>query len=147
VRYPISDLFALMAGSDDDCRRKLGISGAAFGPMKQHGLKFEQAERYAERAGLLPYEVWPEMVDELIGSLERECAAEGCCERFIPSNPRRIYCSHICRDRKAKARWAQRRYQSDPEYAARRREASTARYRREREYILAQRRRRREVTA
>lgn len=119
VRYPIADLFAHMAGSDDDCRRRLGISGGAYGPMVQRGLTFDQAERYAERAGLIPEFVWPEIVDELIERESRECAADGCTERFVPENPRRIYCSNLCRDRRHKADWFRRRYQSDPEFRAR----------------------------
>lgn len=147
MRYPIADLLAHMTGTPDDCRRQLRISGSAFGPMVQHGLTFEQAERYAERAGLPAYVVWPEMVDELLDRESKVCAADGCEERFVPLNPRRIYCSNTCRDRRAKTRWANRKYRTDPEYAARRRAASNARYAAERDYILEQRRRRREVTA
>lgn len=65
-RYPIGDLFAMMRSSDDDCRRQLALSGSSYGLAVQWGLTFDQAERYAERAGFHPYEVWPQMRDDAI---------------------------------------------------------------------------------
>lgn len=143
MRYPISDLFAHMPGSDDDCRRRLSISGSAYGNMVQHGLTFDQAERYAERAGLLPYEVWPEMVDELIDLESKVCAAPSCDNRFVPDNPRRIYCCQRCQQNVASARWKRRRYQNDPEYRERLKAQSRARYYRDHEYVRRQQNQRR----
>ncbi len=68
MRYPIADLFHMMPGTDDDKRRHLAISGGAYGAMRLHGLTLDQAERYAERAGLHPYEVWPLMRDDVIAA-------------------------------------------------------------------------------
>lgn len=147
MRYPIADLFALMPGSDNDCRRQLAISGAAYGNMVQHGLTFDQAERYAERAGLNIYVVWPAAVDELIERESKVCAAPACDERFVPTHPRRIYCSQRCQQNVAKAAWKRRRYQSDPEFRERLKAESVARYWRDRDYIRRQQNERRRSMA
>lgn len=105
-------------------------------------MPLEVAERCADRLGVHPYCLWPEMRDDVIASVVRVCAAEGCEETFEPLTVRRIYCSTRCRDRRAKADWARRRYRSDPVYREKRKADSAARYAAERDYVLAQRRRR-----
>lgn len=94
------------------------MNGGTFNAFKGHGLTLEQAERYAERVRLHPYEVWPDMLDEVLDTVTRVCAADGCDETFIPSNLRRIYCSKLCGDRRHKTRWAREKYRTDEAYRA-----------------------------
>lgn len=66
MRYPIADLIAMMrCDSEDQARRTLRI-GAQYHRIVDEGLTLDQAERYAERAGFHPYEVWPAMRDDVI---------------------------------------------------------------------------------
>lgn len=143
MRYPVADLMALMPGTWDESRETLRISAKSFAAMKRWGFTFEQAERYAERAGFPAMVVWPEIVDELVERETKECAAAQCTERFDPSDPRRRYCSPRCRENAARAAWARRRYQSDPEFRERRKVAGRE-YKRE---VRARARARRERTA
>lgn len=147
MRYPIADLFAQLPGNEKECCHRLGISGSSYGNFVQHGLTFDQAERYAERAGLNAYTVWPAMVDELIDRESKVCAAPGCEERFVPTHPRRVYCCRRCQQNVAKAAYKRRRYATDPEFRERLKAESTARYWRDRDYIRRQQNtRRREMS-
>lgn len=58
-RYPFGRLLEL---SD---LHTLGVSGESRHRLEREGLTIDQAERYAQRAGLHPCEVWPELVDDL----------------------------------------------------------------------------------
>lgn len=75
---------------------------------RQTGITIDQAEQLCGRLRCLPYELWPEMLDEAIAGLEhaeQECAAVDCTERFLPPArggskrwpPR--FCSDTCRSR------------------------------------------------
>jgi len=69
MRYPLAPLLDRIGGSHDDARRLLGMNHGAYNAFRGHGLKLEQAERYAERAGVHPFEVWPEMRDDVIAEV------------------------------------------------------------------------------
>jgi len=117
-------------------QRRLRISNDSYRRFAADGLTEVQADRYADRAGLMAYEVWPEMVDHLVADAQRTCASDGCDELFVPTRPWSKYCSRRCYRREV-----QRRQRRRPEVQARKR-AHEARYRAEtREYRLARQRR------
>lgn len=102
-RYPIGPLFAAMRVDPDFGRRELGMSGSSYGTFVQHGLTEAQADRYATRAGLNAYSVWPEMVDDVIADVMHEavgplgsfvvrcieCGRPVTCESMDVESPRR----------------------------------------------------------
>lgn len=150
IRYPWEPLQTVL-------RSRLGPSAgvpafaALFGEHKRqinrwrsYGLAWDQADRLACQLGLHPYEVWPNMVEDGIASLVRECAASDCAATFIlyagrgGAGMNRKYCEPRCARREA----FRRRY-ADPVQAARHR-ARVKRYQQEtNDYQNAQRRRRR----
>lgn len=89
----------------------LGVWPEQIRRWRQSGLTRTMAERLAEAAGYVPYEVWPELLDETIAAMERECAAEDCTSRFIPpaKAPNKRFCSTTCKARTLR----RRRYQTD----------------------------------
>lgn len=127
-RYPLAPLAEAMHLTPYQACERLGATGRVGKAYRDRGVSEVVADRLATKAGLSAYEVWPELRDDVIASVV--CAAEGCDETFDPTNPRRIYCSNLCRDRRHKARWARERYRTDPEYRAAQIER-TARYHRE----------------
>lgn len=64
------------------------------------GLRRVAAERLAEAAGFLPYEIWPEILCDAIEEAE---AASKACERcglsFLPRNGEHRFCSKVCQRR------------------------------------------------
>lgn len=117
----------------------LGVWPEQVRRWRSTGLTRERAERLAEAAGYLPYEVWPELLDDTIVELEVECAAGDCIERFVPpptgrGQKRQRYHSPQCQ-----RRWNRRRkYQTDPVAAEIRRERNR-RYRAEVKELQARR--------
>lgn len=69
-RYPLEPLFAKIGGSFDHTRRQLGLSGGQANAYRAKGCIEETAERLAIRAGFHPFEIWPEMVDDVIDDVE-----------------------------------------------------------------------------
>lgn len=62
----------------------LNLSGSTYQQYRDRGVTAYVAHSLADKAGVHPYEVWPDLLDAEIASLERECAATDCSERFIP---------------------------------------------------------------
>lgn len=115
--------------------RALGTSGATIARWATHGMSERTAERLAVEARLDPYLVWPEMLDVAIAEVERECAAEGCTNRFVP--PLRVPGKKFCH-RNCKNRTLQReRYHSDADYRERKKTASRRYYSETREWQVA----------
>jgi hypothetical protein len=105
---------------------------------RERGLTREAAERLAEKAGYIPYELWPEILDHDIATIERVCASPDCDVRFIPDDPRQKKCSRRCVLRDAGARYKDRHRDVVLERAR----ASAARYYAENgDYVRARRRR------
>lgn len=117
VRYPFAPLEALLG--DVDLARVLGVSGRTIGIYKHRGLSDEQADKAAVRAGFVAYEVWPELLDDLIDGHERACGNRLCDERFVPLRSNHVYCSPRCRTNTQARRVKRRRYARDPEFAER----------------------------
>lgn len=98
----------------NDVRRAglLGVDKVQIGRWRKSGMMgVVHAVRSAEAAGFIPYEVWPEMLDEQIAELERRCARSDCTRMFIDirglGSPQR-FCSERCqiveRDRRRAGR-------------------------------------------
>lgn len=126
VRYPFASLAAAMCTTEARAARELGLSGSTEQQYRRDGVSARVADRLAVKAGVHPYEVWPEMVDHVIAAMTVECEAGDCTNRFVPpvtasGQKRKRYCSRACQ-----LRWNhKRRYQSDP--AARERQKAAAR--------------------
>lgn len=95
VRYPLDPLFDAMRLSPHQACVVLGLSGSTQKEYRARGVTEKVADRLAVKAGLSPYEVWPEMVDHQIAAIERACARTDCDQLFVPAG-RRIYCSDAC---------------------------------------------------
>lgn len=122
-RYPIAPLVAALGlDAGASVSRALNISGSRLTTYAVCGIDERAAERLAVRAGLVPYEVWPEMLDQAIAELELVCAAQGCDETFIQlhGGPRRRFCTRRCKSREhmrskgpQHSRNAKRRYRAE----------------------------------
>ena len=145
-RYSITPLVeALRLEPGQSVARALNVGGTALTTMTICGLEERTAERLAVRAGLSPYDLWPEMLDQAIAEVERECAADDCTVTFLPPAkvPGKRYCSATCRRR------VQRRaqYRQDPEFRERVKEQMRRYYRETRDYQLKRARKARARTA
>jgi lambda repressor-like predicted transcriptional regulator/DNA-directed RNA polymerase subunit RPC12/RpoP len=106
-RFP----FTTLGLTHDQSARKLGVSGRTWQGYMCHGVGREAAERIANRLGVHPYELWPDMIDHDAGA--KPC--EECGKPFIPTRSTQRMCSPRCRSR----RWQRNRYQNDPDWRAR----------------------------
>lgn len=122
-RYPLGPLEALIrvhlgerlaCVSDGDVARVLGTSRRYLFRWRELGLVRDTAERIAEAAGFLPYEVWPELLQDTIADVERVCAADDCDNRFIPSYPRGMKKRYCCRNCNLRVS-TRERYRANPE--------------------------------
>lgn len=113
IRYPLDPLIALMGVGRTEANRVLRISGKTEQEYRTLGVSALVADRLAVRAGFDAYVVWPELLADVIASVERECAAPDCTERFIPGwkAGKKRYCSDTCKKRM----FARRRYWTNPE--------------------------------
>lgn len=131
-RYPLEPLAAAMGLSMNQACLRLGISGSTQQEYRRRGVTEKVADRLAVRAELVPYEVWPEMADHAIASIEVECARTDCATRFVPRRKGMRYCTSTCKD----VEGTRRRRRERPEVAQAARD-SAARYRAEnRAYVL-----------
>lgn len=111
------------------------VNGTYYRRARDLGLTADQADRWACAAGLHPFEVWPEMIDDQIEDQYRECDADDCSTRFV-GDGRRRFCSGTCR-RRMKAR----RYRATEAGAEVNRRIRRAYYAENREYENARWRR------
>lgn len=95
-RYPLQALADAMGLSVNQACKHLKLSGGSRANYQANGLAEKAADRLAVKAGLDPYYVWPEMVDDLIASTQRTCAAVDCDDTFTPYTGKNIYCSRGC---------------------------------------------------
>ncbi len=136
-RYPLGPLLDLMGMSQNQACAALGLSGSTQQEYRRDGVTERVADRLAVKAGFLPYEVWPEIADDAIASVEVPCARHDCDGRFVPARCDQLRCSPRCA-----AIIRQRRLRARPEGAERARQ-SAARYRAENPDYERSRRRRR----
>lgn len=136
-RYAITPLVeAMRLEPGASVSRALGISGSKLTDYAVLGMDERTAERLAVRAGFPAVSVWPEMLDQAIADIERECEAPDCSETFVPKfrGAHRRFCCDNCRERtrmrrtyqedaeaRERKKAAQRRYDGEVREAARRR--------------------------
>lgn len=112
MNYRFSSLAEAMGESETHTFRRLRVNGARRQIILEDGIDIDQAERWALKLGMHPFEVWPEMVNEALLAGTKACAA--CGGPFVPSRPSHVYCCHNCR-----VRVGMRRRRLDPEIRAR----------------------------
>lgn len=113
-RYELEPLLRAAGGiSLKRLQQTVGFNGPTYRNVRDRGLTPDQADRYAVRLGLHPFEVWPELLDHQIVDAQRSCAATGCANTFMPhagkGGQNRRYCSDPCR-----ARESMRRHRATP---------------------------------
>jgi lambda repressor-like predicted transcriptional regulator len=120
-RYPVANLLEATGLSLSALAQRVGIGGGEYARVRTEGVSELAADRWANRLGLHPAEVWPEYVEAGIREVMRTCAAVGCEVSFVSAHHARRFCSPRCRSREG----SRRRYQN-PEVAARLRERAAA---------------------
>jgi hypothetical protein len=123
-RYPLSALVEACGLSEAATARLCGLSGSTLQNARRHGLIEKSADRYACRAGLVPWLIWSDWLDDL----EVECANDRCETRFVPSRKGHRFCTTDCYGRQYDRDKARERYRADAEFAAAER-ARAAEYR------------------
>ena len=111
MRYALAPLVEAAGMSEAEFGRRVGLSGSSLTKARRDGLIESAADRYACRAGLVPWLVWSDWLEDL----SVECAADDCTERFVPARNGHAYCSKRCRERVV----SKRRYHTDPAARAR----------------------------
>lgn len=70
-RYPFAPLAAAMGLTEHAAAVALGLSGSTQQDYRRRGVTEQVADRLAVRAGLVPYEVWPSMLDDAVDAAEQ----------------------------------------------------------------------------
>lgn len=139
ARYPLQALVAASGLTEAELGRRVGLSGSTLKHVREHGLAERSADRYAVRAGMVPSAVWPELLEQAIADVTRECASSDCTNTFLldvggKGGTRRRYCSATCKSRETvrasrarpgaldRAREYQRRYRAHERAARDRRQ-------------------------
>ncbi len=112
-RYPFASLLEAVPWSEFELSRRIGLTGTSLRRAREHGFSESAADRYACRAGFVPWHIWPEWLDDIIADESIPC--EECGTSFVPSRKGHGFCTRNCRARKRK----RERYASDPEFAER----------------------------
>jgi hypothetical protein len=136
-RYPLAALIEASGLSEAALGRLVGMSGTTLTTARRIGLIEAAADRYAIRAGLHPFLVWQDWLEDLTVP----CAE---CERpFIPRTRRHRFCMTACKNRQQNRNWYRMRYSTDPQFAEAERVRRAAAYVECAEYEKARERRRR----
>lgn len=100
--YPLEPLLALTRSRETGLRmnymelsKLLNVSRDAVQQWSVHGIPDKRLEEVAVAVGFDPYNVWPELLDDLIAEQSKPC--ENCQEPFVPTNRRMRFCSTNCR--------------------------------------------------
>ena len=111
-RYALASLVEAAGMSEAELGRRVGLSGSSLTKARRDGLIESAADRYACRAGLVPWLVWSDWLEDL----SVECAERSCSERFVPARPSHEWCSPRCYQRNYQRERARRLYEQDAEY-------------------------------
>jgi hypothetical protein len=114
-RYPLSPLLEATGLSLSALAQRVGIGGGEYRRIQAEGVSELLADRWANRLGLHPAEVWPDFGMVLCA----ECGAP-----FAPARRAR-FCSTRCYQRQYQRAWRKRREDTDPAFKAMRREVTT----------------------
>lgn len=115
-RYDLEPLATAMGCTLAAACRRLGVSGSTMQEYRRDGVTEKVADRVAVKAGLHPYEVWPEMVDHAVESILKRCPE--CPTEFAPNRAWQTYCSTPCRRRARYRRQQATRRARDPQREA-----------------------------
>lgn len=110
-RYPLDALVAASGLTEAALGRKVGLSGSTLKLARTEGLAERSADLFACRAGLTPWLVWPDWLEDL----EVECAERSCTNRFVPSKSSHRFCSRTCGNRERTRAYLARKRQ-DPAF-------------------------------
>ena len=97
ARYPLGPLIAAMGVSFNQACEQLRLAGRTRKQYRDEGMSEIVADRMAGKAGLVAYEIWPEMLDRAIAELERPC--EHCGANYMPHRSDQRFCTTFCRNR------------------------------------------------
>lgn len=136
-RYPLDALVSASGMSEAALARKVGMDRTTLRRAREHGLVETAADRFAIRAGFVPWLVWTDWLEELA----QPCADVSCERPFVPARRNQIYCSPKCARRVTSRNYARRKYQNDPEHRQRKLERTRAYRDESREARLAKQRR------
>lgn len=142
TRYPLEPLAQRMGLSLHKMCEELRISGSTAQDYRRRGVTEAVADRLAGRAGLVAYEIWPEMLDAAVEAVTSVCALPGCGTTFIPYRSNARYCSRTCGQRARRRAWQARKAATDPAWLERRRQERRNYYAECGDYERAQQRRR-----
>jgi lambda repressor-like predicted transcriptional regulator len=106
-RYPIANLLEATGLSLSALAQRVGIGGGEYARVRTEGVSELAADRWANRLGLHPAEVWPDFGFAV-------CAADGCQERFAPVRKGHVYCSKRCNNRAIQRERYRLKYATDP---------------------------------
>ena len=123
-RYPVAPLLEATGLSMSALAQRVGIGGGEYARVRSEGVTELAADRWANRLGLHPAEVWPDFGFAL-------CADPRCAKPFAPTRAGHRYCSETCNSRHRR----RVRYQQDADYAAARRARAKVYYEECREYV------------
>lgn len=115
-QYPFAPLVEAMGCSENQAIQRLRVSGKSGQLYRREGMSEKVADRMAIRAGLHPYEVWPDMAERVLADAEIACADPKCDQRFIPTRKSHRFCSTRCAHRTHSRERQRERYQTDPEF-------------------------------
>lgn len=112
MTYPLAPLAEAMGLSEDKAYKALGINRKTktVRRIRGEGMTADEADRFAVKAGFMPWEIWPDWTVELTGVGMVPCGS--CGELFDAYRPGHRYCSTTCRRREQ-----QRRYRTSPRVA------------------------------
>lgn len=140
-RYPLAPLAAAMRLTEPAALAALGVSGTQQRERRTLGLTRLVADNMAVKAGMHPYEVWPEMADHDIAAAESTLpGCKECSTTFVSVHPLQTFCTPRCRKRWW-ARETQRRWRATPEGAELNRQRRRAYYAENAAYERARERR------
>lgn len=103
-RYPLQPLLDATGLSMKGLRARCPMSGSTYRTAIDRGLTADQADRWAVRCGMIPVAVWPELLDDAIDEVTRQCASPDCSTTFVldiggKGGTRRRYCGDTCKSR------------------------------------------------
>jgi hypothetical protein len=120
VKYPLQPLAALMGMTEYSAAKALGMDDSAYCLYKRHGMSELVADRMAVKAGLVPWTVWPEMLERAMNDakearLERRRRNQR--EWITPERAAAYWAKYYAENADYVRAQVRRRYQADPERA------------------------------
>ena len=134
-RYPLAPLLEATGLTEAELGRKIGLRGTPLIRARERGFVEEAADRWACRAGFVPWHIWPEWLDHVTADVSIPCAE--CGTLFVTFRRGHRYCCTPCQQRAGK----RDRYATDAEYRDARRHSAAAYYAENGDYVRKRERR------